>query len=256
MVQYYDATRTYDEASFSAALTYFIERFPPAAFPRLLEPGIGTGRIALPLAERGYTIWGVDISAQMLTRLQQRASQATRCVNLAVYRGDVCHLPYHSGVFDLAVAVHLFYFIPDWQQAVRELLRVIRVDGQLVLMHTGMGQEIPFVNERYKALCADLGAPVEAMGVQSTSEVVSYCRRLGCIVETIRDRWQWSNHLRLDKALSDIRARAYSFTTKVPPPIHTEVVRRLEMAMLEQYGRLTHTVEVPNQIALVFVGKP
>jgi len=188
MVHSYDATRTYDEASFSAAVAYLVERFPPRAFPRLLEPGIGTGRIALPLAEQGYTVWGVDIAAQMLAVLQQRIAHAAPPIRLTVHGADVCALPFRADVFDLVIAVHLFYFIPAWQQAVQELLRVVRVAGPLVLMHTGMGKEIPVVNGRYKALCAAEGFPLQAVGVQSTSEVVAYCRTLSCRVETFTNR--------------------------------------------------------------------
>jgi SAM-dependent methyltransferase len=255
MVHSYDVTRTYDETSFSAAVAYLVERFPPQAFPRLLEPGIGTGRIALPLAECGYAVWGIDISAQMLAMLRQRLLHPAPPVRLTVYRADACHLPFRTGVFDLIVAVHLFYFIPVWQQAVQELLRVLRHAGPLVLMHTGMGKEIPFVNERYKALCAAQGVPVPAVGVQSTAEVVAYCRALGCRVETIRDRWQWCSQIRLDEALAHVQARAYAFTTIVPPHIHTQAVRRLEAEVQEHYGSLTRVVEVPNQIAVVLVWK-
>jgi SAM-dependent methyltransferase len=256
MVHSYEVTRTYDEASFSAAVAYLVERFPPRAFPRLLEPGIGTGRMALPLAEQGYAVWGVDISAQMLAVLQQRPAHAAPHIRLTVHRADVCALPFRAGVFDLVMAVHLFYFIPAWPQAVQELLRVVRVAGPLVLMHTGMGKEIRVVNERYKARCAVQGFPVQAIGVQSTSEVVAYGRALGCRVETIRDRWQWWSQLRLDEALAYVQARAYAFTIMVPPHIHTEAVRRLEEEVREQYGSLIQAVEVPNQIAVVLVWKP
>ena len=56
LVEYYDETRVVDAASLTAAIRWLAERFPPDEFPRLLEPGIGTGRIAIPLAEQGYTV--------------------------------------------------------------------------------------------------------------------------------------------------------------------------------------------------------
>lgn len=256
MAGVYDATRTYDEASFSAALAYLLARFPPAHYPHVLEPGVGTGRIALPLAERGYKVWGLDISALMLARLRQRAVCASPRLGLVISRADVCHLPFHARRFNLAVAVHLFYFIPNWRQAVQELLRVLRGDGPLVLMHTGMGQEIPSLNERYKELCAMRGMAAQTCGVRSTKEVVDYCRDLGCRIETVHDRWQWKSHLRLETALDYIRTRAYSFTTEVPPHLHKEIVERLEGELLERYGSLTHALVVHNQISLTVVRKP
>jgi ubiquinone/menaquinone biosynthesis C-methylase UbiE len=153
------------------------------------EPGIGTGRIALPVAQQGYDVWGLDISGQMLAVLRQRLTQAGRPVRMRRRRADVWHLPVRAEAFDLVLAVHLCYFLSAWQRAVQELLRVVRADGALVLMHTGMGHEIPFLNERDKALCAAQGCPIQAVGVQSTNEVVAYCRALGCAVEAMRERW-------------------------------------------------------------------
>ena len=42
-----------------------------------LELGIGTGRIALPLAARGIRVDGIDASAQMVARLQAKVGQLT-----------------------------------------------------------------------------------------------------------------------------------------------------------------------------------
>ncbi len=41
---------------------------------RALELGIGTGRIALPLARRGVPVWGIDLSAAMAARLHDKSS--------------------------------------------------------------------------------------------------------------------------------------------------------------------------------------
>lgn len=47
---------------------------------RILEPMCGSGRFFLPFAERGYAIWGVDQSEEMLARLRQKlpSAQAVR----------------------------------------------------------------------------------------------------------------------------------------------------------------------------------
>ena len=49
---------------------------PLAKGRRVLELGIGTGRIALPLAQRGIRIHGVDASPAMVEKLRE---QAGRC---------------------------------------------------------------------------------------------------------------------------------------------------------------------------------
>ncbi len=72
MAHLYDETRALDSACLSQALDYLTNRFPPSAYPEVVEPGIGTGRIAIPLAERGYRLSGVDISQEMLNLLAHR----------------------------------------------------------------------------------------------------------------------------------------------------------------------------------------
>jgi ubiquinone/menaquinone biosynthesis C-methylase UbiE len=173
MVALYDETRTFDQGCFDAALDFLVTRFPPQHFCGVLEPGVGTGRIAIPLTARGYRVTGVDISCEMLSLLRERSA------DVAVQQADTTRLPFVNAAFDLAIAVHLFYFIAQWKLAVDEILRVIRPGGAAVLMHTGMGAEVPFLNQRYKALCAERGCPIEPIGVRSTKEVVEYLKGLG-----------------------------------------------------------------------------
>jgi SAM-dependent methyltransferase len=219
-----------DASCLAAALDYMRARFPPEIFGRLLEPGVGTGRIALPLAERGYAVAGVDLSAEMLEVLRHKLG-TNPAPRVSFCRADVTALPFADGAFDLEVAVHLFYFIPNWRRAADELLRVTRVQGAVILMHTGTGAEIPLLNARYRELCAEAGWPIRDRGVHSTREVVEYLCARGCQAEWLRDRWRWSARLRLDQALEHLRARAYSFTTTAPEAIHQAAVTRLSAEM-------------------------
>ncbi len=255
MVKLYDETRIFDQECFESALDYMVERFPPRAFPDVLEPGIGTGRIAIPLAERGYRITGVDISEEMLAFLKNRLVSSGKSSRVFYQRDDVTKLPFLDETFDMAIATHLFYFIRDWRRAADEILRVVRKGNPIVLMHTGTGTEIPFLNERYKEICAQYGHPVEAIGVKSTGEVVDYYKNLGYHAERISDRWRWVSNIELDRALGYISSRAYSFTTLAPDSIHSKVVEKLRCELESQFGSLSATVEVPNQIYLVVILK-
>lgn len=246
MVELDDETRVFDKSCFVAALDFLVERFPPQIFGQVFEPGIGTGRIAIPLAERGYRVTGIDISEAMLAFLQRRLTQSRQSLPIFYQRADVTKLPFPDAAFDMAIAVHLFYFVPDWKKAADEILRVVRRDGPVVLMHTGTGAEIPFLNERYKELSAEEGFSIEEIGVKSTSEVVDHFRGLGCYAESVRDRWQWTARVRLDKALGYMKSRAYSFTSTVPDDVHSLIMGRLESKLRHRFGRLTSEVESPK----------
>jgi SAM-dependent methyltransferase len=67
----YDRWYPADDAT-TAAVARISELAGPGG--SVLELGVGTGRLAVPLAERGHTVWGVDASDEMLARLATNAA--------------------------------------------------------------------------------------------------------------------------------------------------------------------------------------
>jgi ubiquinone/menaquinone biosynthesis C-methylase UbiE len=256
IASYYDETRTFNEGHFREAIRYLSHRFPPAEYTQLFEPGIGTGRIAIPRAQQGYQVTGIDISKDMLSILKSRLSDSNLNLPISFQKGDVCNLPFSSPIFDITVVVHLFYFLKEWGKAADEILRVVKPNCPIVLMHTGMGMEIPLLNERYKELCAEFGHPIDPIGVTSTKEVIAHFSDLGCNIEVIKDRWKWTSCIQLKRAISYLRLRAYSFTTFAPEDAHSHVIERIEKELKDKYGNLATHVEVPNEIYLVVLSKP
>jgi ubiquinone/menaquinone biosynthesis C-methylase UbiE len=252
----YDETRVCDPGCFGAALRSIAAALSPGASPVVLEPGIGTGRVAIPLARLGYHVVGIDISRRMLSGLREQLRQHGVEAPVAFLRADMTWLPFPDSVFDMVVVAYVFYFIGDWKRAVGEILRVVRGDGPIVLISTGSGAEIPCLNEWYKELCGELGSPVPMVGASGTREVVDYLSALGCKSEWLRDRWFWTAHIPLGRALEDIRRRAYSFTTFVPDALHTRVVNMLEAEIVSSFVSMDTTVDVLNQVYLVVVRKP
>lgn len=255
MANLYDETRIFDKACLDAALGYLVARFPPAEFRAVFEPGIGTGRIALPLAERGYHVTGGDISAEMLRLLKVRLGKLEGPLPVSFLKADTTALPFPDGAFDMAVAVHLFYFMRDWKRGVDEILRVVKPAGPFILMHTGTGAAIPFLNARYKGLCALEGYLIRDVGVKSTDEVAEYLEGLGCSIERVEDRWKWTARIRLDTALSHLKARAYTFPTAPPDAVHSRVIARLESELSDRFGSPSAEVNIPNELSLVVVAR-
>ncbi len=67
---------------------------------RILDIGCGTGRHAIELAKRGYTVIGVDLSESQLARARDKADEAG--VTVAFHRHDARALPFENE-FDLAI---------------------------------------------------------------------------------------------------------------------------------------------------------
>ncbi|GAB4213196.1 MAG: class I SAM-dependent methyltransferase [Roseiflexaceae bacterium] len=99
----------------------------------VLELGVGTGRIALPAAQAGLRVIGIDLAREMLAVAQGRAGAA----NLpgpapALIQGDVARLPLREGLFDAVLAVHILHLVPDWRGALVEAVRVLRPGGVFI----------------------------------------------------------------------------------------------------------------------------
>lgn len=126
---FYDATRGFPPGVAERVAALIAETGGLAPASRVLEVGIGTGRIALPLAAHVGAITGVDLSAPMLAQLA--AKRGDLCID--ALRADAAALPFRDAAFDAAVSVHVFHLIPRWREALAETARVLRPGGLLLL---------------------------------------------------------------------------------------------------------------------------
>lgn len=96
-----------------------------------LEVAIGTG-LNLPLyPEEGVRLTGIDLSAEMLERARARAAELGRGVELR--EANAHELPFADAAFDTVVCTFSLCAIPGHARAVREMNRVLRPGGLLVL---------------------------------------------------------------------------------------------------------------------------
>jgi len=104
----------------------------PAPGEVVADVGCGNGAYLAGLASRGFAgrVIGADLSAGMLAAARQRARAA-----LVVADADA--LPLRDGATDLTLACHMLYHVPDPAAAVRELRRVTRPGGRVVVVLNG-----------------------------------------------------------------------------------------------------------------------
>lgn len=107
----------------------------PKPGERILEVGPGPGVHALPVAAAllpGGVLETLDVQPEMLDFLRRRAEKAG-VTNIVTQRGDAQALPYPSGAFDAAYMIGTLGEIPDGDAALRELRRVLKTNGRLVI---------------------------------------------------------------------------------------------------------------------------
>jgi len=101
---------------------------------RILEVGVGTG-LSLPDYARAHRLVGIDISAPMLRKAQERvaAYQLTNVEALAVM--DAARLALADASFDVIVAQYVITAVPDPEGTLDEFMRVLRPGGEIVLVN-------------------------------------------------------------------------------------------------------------------------
>ena len=107
----------------------------PLRGQKVLDVGCGDGVLSLAAAEQGADVTGVDPDARMLDAARRRSVGATLAVRFA--EGRVERLPFPDSTFDAVLAVTVLCFVPDADTAVREMARVLKPGGRLVIGELG-----------------------------------------------------------------------------------------------------------------------
>ena len=140
----WDALRKvfHDDALRSRAII----RLVPAGL-RVADIGTGTGILAAELARLGLSVVAIDHSARMLEAAKTKlAAEGIRGVELR--EGEVGALPLENDELDAAFAHRVLHYLPSPADAIREMARVVKPGGQVVVIdfvrheHEWMRQEL------------------------------------------------------------------------------------------------------------------
>lgn len=103
---------------------------------RVLDVPCGHGRIANPLAERGFEVVGLDQNDGFLDRARADATDREVADRVAYHRGDMRELPWDDDTFDAAANVFTsfgYFGEADNRRILSELARVLRPGGRLLV---------------------------------------------------------------------------------------------------------------------------
>jgi ubiquinone/menaquinone biosynthesis C-methylase UbiE len=112
-----------------------LELIGPPAGLRVLDVGCGDAALVVVLARRGALVTGVDVDPNMLAAGRTRAAASGVAPHLM--QGDIRALPFANDGFDVVLAVTALCFMGNAAQAVREMARVLRPGGRLVIGELG-----------------------------------------------------------------------------------------------------------------------
>ena len=101
----------------------------------VLDVGCGDGALVCAAASRGAEATGVDPDPAMLAAARTRADKDG--ITAAFLEGRIERLPFPDAAFDMVVSITVLCFVPDASASVREMARVLRPGGRLVLGELG-----------------------------------------------------------------------------------------------------------------------
>lgn len=251
-VNQYDADREIPFAIKNQIIDFIAEKFPTKQYPLLFEPGIGTGRWGIPFAEKGYNVYGIDISKEMLRRLSEKIS-FEKNIDLKFDVGNVYSINAPNNYFDLCVISHLFHLIDDLETAINEITRVLK-PHKSVLIHikSGKGNSIPELSKLYIHHLQVYGYSVAPFKNKVESafdllEVKGYEQ-----LEITNQNFSWTKEISISDGISTLENKSYSFTNITNAKTHNSIIESIKRICIEKYDDIDIKIEVENQIALTF----
>ncbi len=147
---------------------------------RVLEVGVGTGK-NMPYYPQGALVTAVDLSPRMLSRAVRRARGLSIPVSFSLMNTEALAFP--DNTFDYAVATFVFCSVPDPVAGLRELGRVCKPEGTILLLeHVRAGH--PFVGR-----LMDIANPlaIHVTGASVNRRTVENVRMSGLSLVAVED---------------------------------------------------------------------
>jgi len=106
---------------------------------KILEIGVGPGKLLRRIAQKGYTVVGIELRRGM-------ADEARRRVKKAGFDVDILHqpvydLPFKDETFDCVVLTFVMAEIVDLDRSISETKRVLKKGGKIIAIAGGMPQD-------------------------------------------------------------------------------------------------------------------
>jgi len=124
---------------------------------RVLEVGVGTG-LCLPLYPRECDITAIDVSQAMLEKAATRVKEHG-LTNVKLMKMDAGEMDFPDSSFDTVIAAYVVTAVPDYRKLMKEMIRVSRVGGRLILLNhfTQAHPVIAAVEKAISPICTRIG---------------------------------------------------------------------------------------------------
>lgn len=128
----YDKSRFYSELGRHLDCVHrrIVGSFLQSSGRLVLDAGVGTGRFATWLAEKGFEVIGIDLSREMLKRAKRKAQVLHAEIGLIL--ADMSFLPFRTDLFDSCICINVIDHVSGISKFLKEVRYVIKPEGILI----------------------------------------------------------------------------------------------------------------------------
>jgi SAM-dependent methyltransferase len=240
----YDETRGFPPGIADLVADSAARALPPGG--RLLDVGVGTGRIAKPMLARGFRVTGVDLSPKMMRRLLE--TLAPGAPGPALVRAEAAQLPFASGRFDAVISVHVFHLIADWRGALAEVRRMLKPEGVFLTGYEWRPPDAPAARllKAWQEIVRSKGLAAGNPGAQEFDDVKAALFEMGAAM----DEWavgEWATTRTLARHIETVEHRTWSATWDVPDDFFAQCLDELRAWAVREYGALEREFATPRK---------
>ncbi len=241
---YYDDTRAMPPEVADAVTGAILDALARNDAAGLLEVGIGTGRISLPLMARGLPVTGVDISAAMTARLREKLTPEHHPPHLIF--GDATRLPFRDGAFPAALTVHVLHLVSSAEATLAQIRRVL-APGSVYLNKLHRDPQPLAASGAWwdDALERRGHPPIRRLTFAHQRELI---RGTGATLELV-DICEQVNHLDSEEVLDKTRRRIHAWSWQIADDVFEDCIGEHEAWFRAHYPgeiveELTHELEI------------
>jgi SAM-dependent methyltransferase len=239
----YDTTRAISDEAMAATIDLLATQLEGRG--HVLEVGVGTGLLALPLHEAGFPLVGVDLTTAMMARLLEKAGGTPP---FPLILGDATRMPIADDAFGGAYMRWVLHLIPDWRGVLTEIVRVVEPGGVLLVCLGAYDEPSTEIRRRFTELTGvDTDPPGLIWGQHDLLDV--HMQTLGGrlrLLPPIHHAEQGT----FGEFLDAIEEGRWSWTWNVPDEARRSAVHEIRPWVEERFGPLDR--EEPNEFATVW----
>jgi SAM-dependent methyltransferase len=230
----YDRTRAISPEAMARTTKLLASEFDGRG--RVLEVGVGTGLLALPLHEAGVPLAGLDLTEAMVRKLLAKTGGAPP---FPLVLGDATRMPLADAAFGGAYLRWVLHLIPDWRRVLAETVRVVRPGGVFLVELGAYDEERFAIQQRFGEI---VGASLDPVGLNWAeyqpldAEMAGQGATLR-ILPPVHEVWEDA----LGEFLDGVEQGRYSWTWQVPDDVRRRVTAELRPWAAERFGPLDET---------------